>query len=184
MREWLDDFYNSQTVRDSVLASIGPLFTRYAEQVWRSEGGVGDLPSPFVSGLVAAYVAHHLDSSRIQLQELLTAADPKAAIQERLAEWVETRPAKVAANETFRTANAIALEHLRSSGVTRKVWQSAGKSCPYCSHLNGRVVEIDKNFFEPGDSFHPEGAERSLTFTSNIGHPPVHRGCDCTIVGG
>jgi hypothetical protein len=184
--EWLEDFYSSDTVRNSLRAVISPLFSRYAQDVWRAEGGTGQPPDEFVAALAASYVDHHLESSRIQLQEVLTdAPDPPKALADRLAEWIEKRPGKVAANETVRTGNAIALEQMRSSGVERKVWRSSGSdTCPYCKGLNGRTVEITQDFFTPDDSYQPEGAESPLTFTSNVGHPPCHAGCDCSIVSG
>lgn len=185
MIEWLGEFYGSADLRSSLLASLGPLFSRYAQDVWRADGGTGEPPAEFVAALAASYVDHHLDSSRIQLQEVLTnAPDPPKALADRLAEWAEKRPGKVAANETVRAGNAIALEQLRAAGVERKIWRTSGTdTCPYCKGLNGRTVEIAQDFFTPTDSYQPEGAESPLTFTSSIGHPPVHAGCDCTITG-
>jgi hypothetical protein len=68
--------------------------------------------------------------------------------------------------------------------VQRKVWASSGGSCPYCTQLDGRTVEVEREFFTPDDSYQPEGAETPLTFTSSIGHPPIHQGCDCSVVPG
>jgi len=185
--EWLDGFYGD-ALRTSLLASLGPLFTRYARDVWKAEGGSGEPPADFVQALVAAYADHHLNSSRIQLQEVVQKADPAAmvdAIRQRLEEWSLTRPAKVAANETVRAANALAVERMRSAGVVTKVWATSGShTCPYCRKLDGTAVEITKSFFTPSDSFQPEGADTPLTFTTEIGHPPVHQGCVCSVVPG
>jgi hypothetical protein len=114
------------------------------------------------------------------------AGDDKAldALRARFAEWADKRPAKVASNETVRAANALAVERMRSEGVVTKVWASSGGSCPYCSNLDGTAVEIERPFFTPADEYNPEGAETPLTFTSDIGHPPVHQGCDCSGVPG
>lgn len=184
MIEWLDEFYDDE-LRTSVVASLEPVFSRYAADVWRAEGGRGRPPAAFVTALATAYADHHVNSSRIQLQALLKGADNAVeALRERFAEWMDKRPAKVAANETVRTANALAVERMRSSGITRKVWSASGISCPYCSSLHGRTVEVLQDFFAPGDEFSPEGAERPLTFTSSIGHPPIHAGCDCVVVEG
>lgn len=186
MIEWLDEFYGD-SLRETLLEALGPLFSRYALDVWRAEGGQGEPPQAFVQALAESYADHHLNSSRIQLQEVVTeAGEDKAfdAIRERLAEWTEKRPAKVAANETVRTANAIAIEQMRSEGVVTKRWASSGGACPYCSSLDGTAVEIEQPFFTPDDSYQPEGAEAPLTFTTAIGHPPVHQGCDCSVVPG
>jgi hypothetical protein len=184
--EWLDDFYGDD-LRASLLTSLGPLFTRYAADIWRAEGGQGVPPEPFVGALAAAYADHHLNSSRIQLQELVKASGPDGmldALRRRFAEWTDKRPGKVAANETIRTANAIAIEQMRSEGVVTKRWASSGGACPYCSSLDGTAVEIERPFFTPDDSYQPEGAETPLTFTSEIGAPPVHAGCVCSVVPG
>ena len=186
MIEWLDEFYGSDDLRATLTRALGPLFAAYAAEVWRADGGVGEPPAEFVAALAAAYADHHLNSSRIQLQEVLAeAADPIEALTSRFDEWVEKRPGKVARNETVRAANALAVERMRSEGVVRKVWQSRGsETCPYCRSLNGRTVEIERPFFTPDDSYQPEGADAPLTFTSSIGHPPIHQGCDCAVVPG
>jgi len=184
--EWLDEFYGDD-LRGSLLASLGPLFARYAAEVWRAEGGSGNPPADFVAALAGAYADHHLNSSRIHLQELVKEAGEDKmldALRARFTEWAEKRPAKVAANETVRTANAMAVERMRSEGVVTKRWASSGGACPYCKGLDGTAVEIDRPFFTPDDSYQPEGAETPLTFTSEIGAPPVHQGCACSVVPG
>jgi hypothetical protein len=182
--EWLDDFYGSDDLRSTLLRSLGPLFAAYALEVW---GGPGQPPKAFVDALAASYTDHHLNSSRIQLQEVVKEAGQAGALlalAARFDEWAEKRPAKVAANETVRTGNAIAVERMRSEGVVTKRWASSGGACPYCSKLDGTTVEIERPFFTPDDSFQPEGAETPLTFTTNIGAPPVHQGCACSVVPG
>lgn len=190
MNEWLDEFYGDG-LRGSLVESLGPLFAAYALEVWRAEGGTGNPPQRFVAALAEAYADHHIESSRIQLQEVVTAATAVGggvaaleALRQRFGEWNEKRPEKVANNETVRTANAIALERMKTDGVTRKVWASSGGACPFCSGLDGTVVEVERDFFTPDDSYQPEGADAPLTFTSSIGHPPIHQGCDCSIVAG
>ena len=186
MIDWLADFYGSDDLRTALLTALAPLFAAYALEVWQSEGGKGVPPEPFVAGLAASYADHHLNSSRAQLQEVVKDAGPGAlqALRDRFTEWSDKRPAKVAANETVRTANALAVERMRSEGVVTKVWAASGGSCPYCTGLNGTAVEIERDFFTPDDSFQPEGADTPLTFTTTIGHPPVHQGCDCSVVPG
>lgn len=185
MIEWLDDFYGSDDLKSTLLQALGPLFTAYALDVWRAEGGKGDPDQAFVAGLVSGYIDHHLSSSRIQLQEVVKGSDsPLTALVQRLDEWAEKRPAKVAANETVRTANAIAVERMRSEGIVTKRWASSGGACPYCSSLDGTAVEVERPFFTTEDSYQPEGAETPLTFTSDLGHPPVHQGCVCSVVPG
>ena len=179
MIEWLEEFYGSDDLRETLQRTFVPLFTAYA-------ASLTDKPdNDFVLALAASYIDRYLGSSRAQLQEVLEAGgDPLTALSERFDEWEAKRPAKVAANETVRASNAIRLAEMQREGVTRKVWAASGGSCPYCSSLDGATVEIERDFFTPDDTYQPEGAETPLTFTSSIGHPPIHQGCDCSVVAG
>lgn len=185
MNEWLDDFYG-EGYRTTLLAAFGPLFARFARSLSGTEAGA--ISADFVSSLAASYVDHHLNSSRIQLQELVkeveSGGDLLDALTGRFDEWQETRPDKVAANETRRASNALAVQQLREAGVERKVWTTGGDSCPFCAELDGTVVEIDRPFFTPDDEYQPKGADAPMTFTSSIGHPPIHQGCGCSIEAG
>jgi hypothetical protein len=68
------------------------------------------------------------------------------------------------------------------AGISRIRWVGAGKSCPYCSSLDGRIIGITDNFIGKGEEFNPEGAEGPLVPSFNVGHPPAHAGCDCSII--
>jgi len=63
--------------------------------------------------------------------------------------------------------------------VIRLVSVAFGDSCPYCRHLDGRVIGITEYFLQAGEEIQPDGAERPLRVSSNKGHPPYHGGCDC-----
>ena len=179
MNEWLEEFYASGELTEGLRRSFIPLFAAYARTL------VDDPDEAFVTALATSFVQHYLDSSRAQLQEVLANADdPLGALTQRMDEWAEKRPAKVAANETVRASNAIRLQQMQSQGVERKVWASSGGSCPYCTGLDGTTVEVTRDFFTPDDTYQPEGADTPLTFTSSIGHPPIHQGCDCSVVPG
>lgn len=176
MKEWLDEFYGSAATRQALEESFAPIFTAYAASVVESPD------KSFLAALLASFVDSYLGSSRAQLQEVLTdAGDPKAALKERIGEWIEKRPAKVSKNETVRTANALHLQEMQAQGVTRKVWRTVGKNCPYCKTLDGKTIAVEQPFFDPKDEFQPPGAERALKFNSDKHHPPIHNGCDCYI---
>ncbi|MCA1570832.1 MAG: phage head morphogenesis protein [Chloroflexi bacterium] len=182
MNEWLEQFYSDPAYRAALLGVYGPLFARYAGAIRSADGG--QVNPEFVAALTATYVDGHLDSSRAQLQTLLDDPEPERAISQRLDEWAEKRPAKVAAEQAVRAGNAIALDEFRQAGVRRKVWRSTGGACAYCGTLDGTTVELEQPFFGAGDSFQPEGVERPLTFSVSVGHPPAHPGCDCSVEAG
>jgi hypothetical protein len=176
VKEWLDEFYGSPEMRGALEDAYAPVFTAYAATL------IENPDKGFVASLIAAFVNSYLGSSRAQLQGVLEeATDPKAALKERIGEWIEKRPGKVSKNETVRTANAVHLQEMRDQGVTRKVWRTVGKNCPYCKSLNGRTIAVEEPFFDPTDEFQPPGAERALRFNSDKHHPPIHNGCDCFI---
>lgn len=176
MIDWLDEFYTSPETRQLLEESYAPLFLAYAATIVEKPDEV------FVASLVDTFISSYLGSSRAQLQEVIRdAADPNKALVERLSEWAEKRPGKVSKNETVRAANAVRLQEMRDQGVTRKVWRTVGKNCPYCKSLNGKVIGVEEKFFEHSDTFLPEGTTKPLRFNNDHRHPPIHQGCDCYV---
>lgn len=68
------------------------------------------------------------------------------------------------------------------NGVSYLVWTAVGVNCPLCNAIDGERVGIAANFVELGEGV--LGAPANLTFSASqsVGHPPLHRGCDCIIV--
>lgn len=189
MKEWIDNFYGSPATRQALEESFAPLFTELGAGTAAIAASEVGLPAPvvaaFVQSMLQTHVENYLSSSRAQLTELLDGPDPKSAIQQRMAEWIEKRPGKVANETTYKTSNAVTQTVYRDAGVTRKKWSARGKSCPYCKRMNGKVVDIERPFHREGDSIDVPDAEiaakAKLNFTHEIGHPPQHQGCDCVI---
>lgn len=189
MKEWIDNFYGSPATRQALEESFAPLFTELGAGTAAIAASEVGLPAPvvaaFVESMLQTHVENYLSSSRAQLTELLDAPDPKAAIQQRMAEWTAKRPGKVANETTYKTSNAVTQTVYKDAGVTRKKWSSRGKSCPYCKRMNGKVVDIEQPFHREGDSIDvPDdeiAAKAKMNFTHEIGHPPQHQGCDCVI---
>lgn len=189
MKEWLDDFYGSDETRQALNVTLGPLFAQLGAEVASLAGSEVGVTAPavsaFISSVAQTYIANYLDSSRVQLTELLGEADPRAAIEARLQEWVEKRPGKVADEATFKSANAVTQTVYQDAGVTRKRWNATGKSCPYCRRMDGKVVDIERPFHREGDVLEVPDSEiatkAQMNFTHEIGHPPQHSGCDCVI---
>lgn len=99
-------------------------------------------------------------------------------------EWSDTyRAERVAKTETFRTANSAQREAWKQSGVVKTMkWHTTPGACPFCATLNGKIVDIDENFLNKGDSVSAEvdGVEQSLQIDySDVGDPPLHPNCNC-----
>ncbi len=69
-----------------------------------------------------------------------------------------------------------------AAGVTLLRWVTIGENCPFCDSLSGKVVGVEQDFALPNDVI--EAGGKGLGVRSKIGHPPIHRGCDCQIVAG
>ena len=96
----------------------------------------------------------------------------------------EVRAATVARTETFRVANYSTQEAWRQSGIVKsQKWYTAADElvCPYCAPMQGKVISIDGNFFQKGDTVTgSDGSTISMDY-SDVGAPPLHANCRCYI---
>ncbi len=189
LESWLEGFYGDfpKYIQDK----LRPVLTSFAEQIQveaaREVGaaeGLTDDFKIFIEDYLSVYSKRHISSSSGQLgalMEELDAQDLADALKGRLDEWGEKRAGKIAENEPVRANGAITREVFMVAGITRLKWVNTGSAtCPYCRSLNGKIVGITQSFVDEGD-FKPEGQApmkiRGPHFT-----PPLHQGCDCSIV--
>lgn len=184
----IDKFYKAQKkyIRDKfagVFAGYGSaIYPVAADEVNAPE----DIPDEF-NAYTDEFAEHssnrYVESSRGQLKQVALKHredDPADAINQRLDEWEEKRPDKVANREVVDGECGFAQYVYYAAGF-KTVWVTLDESCPYCMSLNGRVISRGMHFMNAGQSFQPEGAENPLIVTQNISHPQLHLGCDCTI---
>ena len=187
---WLSEFYEGH--KELWLQKTLPLFRAYAQTMGLAieKELNGDYPldaiAQFFEQYVESFANRQANESFIQLIALLRQAideesDPVPLIEKRLDGWEATRSEQLAHNEAFRAGNAIAKAFFIAAGVTRLRWIATGDNCPYCSSLDGKVVGIETNFLAKNTDFNPDGADRPINVRSNIGHPPLHKKCDCMI---
>jgi len=179
-----------------VRREMGPVLLSYAEAVHAEASGDvradQALPSElevFMAAYIASFTSRWIESSQGQILSvtgiaLAQAGDPVASLADRFTEWQATRPDKTAAWETVRAGNAVAKETYRLEGIEKLVWSASATACPYCTELDGKTCEITKNFISAGTDFQPDGADRPMTTTVDLGHPPLHAGCECSVVPG
>ena len=189
LRDAVRGFYaeHEEFVRDQ----MHPALSSFADSIAVDAGEDIDAEralSPEIETFVAAYAlsfgTRWVMRSESQVLAVIGTAvaageDVVGAMQTRFDEWAVRRPGKVALEETVRSANAVTQEVYRQGGYTRTEWQASGKSCPYCESLNGKTMSIGAPFLNADTAFNPDGADRPLTPSTNIGHPPAHAGCDC-----
>lgn len=165
---------------------ILPLYQTFARQMAdAAEDEVGGEIEPdeqFTQDYARAYANRHVGSTAGQLRALTEEDEPLEAVQTRLDEWEETRAEKEANRERVRAGNAFTKVAWAVAGVSVIKWRNTGSStCPMCTHLDGRAVSITRFFVNAGDEV-PNTDGTNLTVRTNIGHPPLHQGCDCLIL--
>lgn len=101
----------------------------------------------------------------------------------------KVRAEAIARSEVLKASNAATVEAYRQSGVVEaKEWlaERDGLTCPFCLELDGKVVSLNKNFADKGDTLHAtdvNGNEVSLDVSlTDVGEPPVHTRCRCTVI--
>lgn len=92
------------------------------------------------------------------------------------------RAARIARSVVFGAANTAAREAYKQSGVVQTVkWHTAEDElvCEFCGPLNGKIIDVDENFFEKGDTINGrDGGTLDLDFM-DVEDPPLHANCRC-----
>ena len=186
LQDWLKDFYGRQS--EYIKEQIGPVFRSFAEAIQSAsanEIGVDSGMTPelfdFVTEYINRYAERHIESSEGQLLSLLE--EEIESLEIRVDEWRETRPDKIANNETVRESNAV-FQFVAFSAGLGTIWQTRGKPCPFCAEFQGRRVVSGQSFVNNGDELNPKGAEGPMKIRGMKKAPPLHRGCICYLVAG
>jgi len=187
---WLDQFYREH--RPFVKKNVTPLYHSFGDaiaqlaqdEVNATEQDMTRELERFTATYVDDFGDRHSDISYNRMrgavqQALDSGENPADAVEVELGKWDE-RPDDTAMWESVRFGNAIAVTVFGLAGREFLRWHAFGDSCPYCKSLNGKKAGIREFFLEIGD-FQPEGADKPLTLSNNVRHPPAHGGCDCGI---
>lgn len=188
-RDWLKRYY--EDMPPSVEKNMLGVFMTHADMIqYEANSEIGREPgmTPELEQFVRAYsdnykYSYALSSQR-QLEKILdeTPDDLVAdAIVARTTEWTQKRPEKEADRQTVEEGNAITKFVFIAGGITAIRWVAVGKSCPYCEALNGKIIGIENNFIGKNEELDPAGGNGPMKSYENKSHPPLHRGCDCTI---
>ena len=84
----------------------------------------------------------------------------------------------VALNETVRGGNAMALQVYRIAGIVYSVWRAFGESCPLCQAMDGKTAKIGEWYLGAGKTLTGKDGSK-FSSMGDIGHAPLHDGCDC-----
>lgn len=194
-RRVVEDFYRDQP--ESVAATMLPALLTFAEAI--AGAAVEEVGAEFdddVRTSVEAFAAEYATafgiresaSRRNQVLDLVDSEelDPEELadlVDGRVGDWESTGPERTTRRELVRGgAGAFAIAGWSAVGVTALRWVTSGKSCPLCESLDGRVVRTGANFVNEGDTVEGDETTAPLTARRNIGHPPLHDGCDCMLI--
>ncbi len=173
LMRWLDEYYAGRkpTIAEA-MRKVGKQYVAAVAKVVGREVGLEELPElgAFVEAYADGYAGRHAGKASKRVGVALDEEDALAALEEELALWDEERPAEMGENESVRMGNGTAKAVYVAAGVSQLRWDSQGSACPNCARLDGMVVGIDEGF---GDEA-----------MGSVGHPPLHRGCECQIVAG
>lgn len=187
---WLDEFYaeHAQFTARQWMPVLQAYSGLVADEVERELGKESD-PARY-AGFIASYAEQlgirQAQRSRARLDEILAefGENAQAEIESTMLEWRTERPLGVGHEESVRSGNAFAVALYGFAGVLFLRWVAIGKTCPYCSRLDGKVVGISKPFLPAGAPFAPDAPNGALRPSRDVGHAPAHRGCDCQVIAG
>lgn len=188
---WLEDYYREapewmkRVLKPALLTYTETIQALAAQEVGADAGMTPELEK-WMDGYLDIWARNYTQSSLGQLQALIRKANEEALdalelIEQRMEEWEERRPGKVARNETIEAAGVISKFVYAAIGIRYLRWVNTGSdTCPYCKELDGRVVGIDQAFVGKGDRLDSEDGQMNINKPALT--PPLHSACVCMIV--
>lgn len=204
----LEEFYHGEFT-ETINAMMLPVIRKYATEIYTQATLEMNFPTEFtlelknfIGGYMATMSNRHAKISRQELQSIISNVnfvDLTNQLDAKLDIWVAKRATRMARRETTEGNGAFSKFAYQAAGSISVRWVTAGtKTCPYCRRLSGKVVSTSERFVEAGaevlakpvvdENGDPldETQEKLKPMVSkyNIGHPPLHRACDCFISPG
>lgn len=186
--DWLEEFYGAMP--EYIRTKMLPIFDSFAESIQAEAAReIGQEPEmtpelkQWVVNYTERYIERHIESSVGQIRSL--AEEAMDFVEQRMSEWQEKRPGKIAQNESVRMSSGMALATWFAFNMGG-TWAIRGPStCPYCTALAGRTIYEGEAFIQGGTDWEPSGANNGPMKIRYIKqHPPLHQGCDCFIIPG
>jgi HK97 family phage portal protein len=185
LERWIEEFYPDQeryiyrTMLPAVMSLSSIIAAEAADEVGTSAPEVDDFAEKYTENLAR----REAERSKAQVKGLIESETPETlseALSTRAAEWSETRSGKVANNEVVRASSGVAKHVWAAVGISYLVWRANPGACPLCEELDGQRVGIKDYFLKKGESV--SGGASTLVTDGDIGGPPLHQGCTCSIV--
>src|SRR3990167_5831972 len=95
-----------------------------------------------------------------------------------------SRARKIARTEVIRASNFGTNEaYIQSGVVSGKEWltEQDDRTDEFCAEMDGKIIDLEDNFFDLGDSFKIGGRILNIDLFS-VEYPPLHPNCRCTLI--
>lgn len=183
---WLEEY--RETAPANIEKAVLSIIKNYGEQIKGAAlDDVGlpgsDVPdfAKFLEDHADYFALSYVENGAGQLKALLEDEDPAKEIEQRLSEWEDTRPGKMAEEEVVKLDGLASKFVWAAAGVTALKWMNTGgDTCKFCREMNGKTVGITANFLDAGETLDAGGQKMKVWKSRAV--PPLHVGCKCQIV--
>lgn len=186
LQPWLEA--HTEVVREytePVMSTYGDAITAEVEREVERESSAEAMEAwtgDYISSRADVWLARLRRGISQSLDEPEEDEDPWDKLDQYLTRRKDEQAERWSREELVRMGNAVARVAYASIGVLRLIWMAFGsESCPYCTSLDGTTVGIEENFLSADSELAPEG-HQAFVSSSDIGHPPLHEGCQCVIM--
>jgi predicted heme/steroid binding protein len=130
-------------------------------------------------GNVFGYNIETEEYEKFDVSRLLDPSDPLVPLEN----W---RAERIARTETAQASTLGDKQGWKETGVVQQAqWSANENACPFCLAMNGRVIDLDKDFFHKGATMtiSHEGQRISMDFDYRaVSGPPLHPNCVCGLL--
>lgn len=193
--EWLFDIKNaSEDMRDALLPVILELMEAQGEDVSNFISGELLTISPEIRTKVehdilrisGVFNTDTITSLERTLKEGQAQGESLVKLKKRVEEVYSEakgyRAERIARTESLRASNETAEIVYQQSGYNKVEWFTNPGACEFCQTFSGKTKNIGSNFMNNGDTLTgADGGMMKITY-DDIGTPPLHPNCTCSLV--
>lgn len=188
---WYKEYYQKQT--DYIRSRLAPVYNSLNIAIYnevKDEVNAQDRKDDqeifvrdYIDVFVRKYIKEHKKNIGLAVMDITkNGADPEERIDETFEGWARNA-ANDSRSEVVKSSNAFAKYAYILAGIEYLRWVNTGASpCPYCQNMDGKIVGINQTFVQAGGNV--ETDQGRMEITRDVGHAPLHDGCECQIIAG
>jgi HK97 family phage portal protein len=180
--QWMERYLKE--LQQTIVDSYTPIAEEYALRVMKvTTDELGTMMvdiTPFRESYVNGFAKRYVRKTEALFNKYLEEGMDNETVQQKLEQYRDKMVGELTEEETVRGGNSYRRAIYKKVGVTRLKWSASGETCPLCRSLDGRVVGIEEAFINEGDEM--DFGENKTISRKNFSTPPIHAGCECSIV--